>query len=188
MPTSEEMKELVVSVAKGDQQAFVILFNHFAPRIVTYLRRGGTPPSVAEEISQEAMVMAWRKAGTFDPSLGAVATWLFTIARNLRVDRYRREGGEHRGFDQEIDSDSYAFADPEPSPEQRLAVRQREGRVRAALRQLSPQQVHLLQRSFFADSTHDDISRDLCVPLGTVKSQIRRALISMRRYLEATES
>ena len=111
-----------------------------------------------------------------------------TIARNLRVNRYRREGGEHRGFDQEIDFDNDAFADPEPSPEQRLAARQREGRIRAALRQLSPHQIHLLQLSFFADSTHDDISRDLRLPLGTVKSQIRRALISMRRHLEATES
>ena len=188
MQTSEEMKELVVSVARGDRQAFVLFFDHFAPRIVTYLRRGGTPPAVAEEICQEAMVVAWRKAGNFDPMLGAVATWIFAIARNLRVDRYRREGGEHRGFDQELDLYDDALVDPEPSPEARLSAQQRDGRVRTALRQLSPQQIHLLQLSFFAESPHQDISRELGLPLGTVKSQIRRALITMRRGLEASES
>ena len=188
MPTSDEMKELVALVAKGDQQAFVKLFHHFAPRIVSYLKRGGTPTSVAEELSQEAMVMAWRKAGSFDPLLGGVTTWIFAIARNLRIDRYRREGAQHRGVDQELDLDNYVFADPEPSPEARLNARQREGRVHAALRQLSPQQIHLLQLSFFAESPHSDISRDLCLPLGTVKSHIRRALLNMRRSLEASES
>ncbi len=185
MPSSDETKELLSLVARGDQQAFVRLFNHFAPRIVTYLRHGGTPATVAEELAQDAMVTVWRKAERYDPSLGAVATWIFAIARNLRIDRYRREGGEHRGVDQELDLDGQ-IVDPGTSPEESFDARQRESRVREAMEQLSPQQAHLLRLSFFAESPHADIARDLRVPLGTAKAQIRRALLKMRRFLEAS--
>lgn len=185
MLSSDESKELLLSVEQGDQQAFVQLFNHFAPRIVTYLRHGGTPTAVAEELAQEAMVMVWRKSERYDASRGAVATWIFAIARNLRIDRYRREGGEHRGIDQELDLDGQ-IVDPGASPEECFDARQLESRVREAMKQLSPQQAHLLQLSFFAESPHADIARDLCVPLGTAKAQIRRALLKMRRFLEAS--
>lgn len=182
MPSSDATKELLLAVEHGDEQAFVQLFDHFAPRIVTYLRHGGTPTAVAEELAQEAMVMVWRKAERYDASRGAAATWIFAIARNLRIDRYRREGGEHRGVDQDLDD--VQIVDPSASPEECCDARQRESRVREAMKQLSPQQAHLLQLSFFAESPHADIARDLCVPLGTAKAQIRRALLKMRLFLE----
>jgi RNA polymerase sigma-70 factor (ECF subfamily) len=152
---------------------------------VTYLKLGGTPEGVAEELAQEVMVVVWREAASFDRSRGAVATWIFTIARNLRIDRYRREGGKHRGVDQALDLDEQ-IVDPAALPEDHFSVIQRESRVREALKKLSPKQAHLLHLSFFAESPHSDIARDLCVPLGTAKSQIRSALLSMRRLLEGS--
>ena len=188
---SEELNKLVVSVADGDRQAFAILFNHFAPRVAAYLRRGGTSFATAEELAQEAMVVLWRQAGRFDPTRGTVSTWIFRVARNLRISRYRHEGAEPLSFQPgsgDPDLDNYGVCDPAPSPEERLSIFQREGRVRAAMKQLSPQQAHLVQLSFFVESPHTDIARDLRMPLGTVKSHIRRALITMRRLLESSES
>ncbi len=161
-PTGEELKELVTAVANGDRQAFAALFKHFAPRIAAYLMRGGTSASSAEDLAQEAMVLLWRKAGSFDPARGAAAAWIFTIARHLRIDRHRRDGDENFA----LDLNDYDPVDPAPSPDERLGGLQRERRICAALRELSPDQARLLQLAFFAERPHRDIARDLCMPLG----------------------
>ena len=187
MPTSEEMNELVRAVAvDGDRQAFAILFKHFAPRVATYLVRGGTPVASAEELAQEAMVQLWRKAASFDPKRAGVSTWVFTIARNLRIDRHRRAGSAgQEGDDAGGAIDLEEHADPAASPEDGLEARQRESSIRAALRQLSPEQARVLQLSYFAEAAHAEIARELCIPLGTVKSRIRLAMINLRRLIDA---
>jgi RNA polymerase sigma factor (sigma-70 family) len=187
MPTSEAMDELVVAVAGGDRQAFAVLFKHFAPRVKAYLVRGGTAPASAEELAQETMVLVWRKAGSFDPSRAGCSTWIFTIARNLRIDRYRQRGGAVDGDDANaVDLESHDPADPDAAPDDRLDARQRERQIRAALRQLSPDQAQILQLSYFAEKPHASIASDLCIPLGTVKSRIRLAVNNLRRLLEAS--
>jgi RNA polymerase sigma factor (sigma-70 family) len=185
MPNSEEMNDLVRAVAAGDRQAFAVLFKHFAPRVAAYLVRGGTPPATAEELAQETMVALWRKASAFDPSRAGVATWLFTIARNLRIDRHRRTGGADVEKEGEFDVDEHA--DAAAGPDERLDALQREQRVRAALRRLSPEHARVLQLFYFAESAHAEIARDLDIPLGTVKSRIRRAVLHLRRLIEAPE-
>jgi len=186
MPTSEELNELVGAVAtNGDRQAFAVLFKHFAPRVVTYLVRGGTPAARAEELAQEAMVAVWRKAASFDPARAGVSTWVFTIARNLRIDRHRRDGASGWSFVDFENDERPDHPDPAASPEERLDERQREARVRTALRALSAEQVRVLQLSYFSDSPHSEIARELGIPLGTVKSRIRRALITLRRLIDA---
>ncbi|MEO5845278.1 MAG: sigma-70 family RNA polymerase sigma factor [Caldimonas sp.] len=187
MPTSEEMNVLMRAVAvDGDRQAFAVLFKHFAPRVATYLVRGGTPAASAEELAQEAMVLLWRKAASFDPARAGVSTWIFTIARNLRIDRHRRAGrAGPDGGDAGVAIEPDEHADPAASPEERLGELQRERAVRAALRQLSPDQARVLQLSFFAETPHAEIARELCIPLGTVKSRIRRAMQNLRRLIDA---
>ena len=182
MPTSEELNELVGAVAtNGDRQAFAVLFKHFAPRVVTYLVRGGTPAARAEELAQEAMVAVWRKAASFDPARAGVSTWVFTIARNLRIDRHRRGGDDH------ADVDLDAQPDPAAAPDDVLDARQQERRIHAALRRLSPEQARVLHLSYFAEAPHAEIARELDLPLGTVKSRIRLAMINLRRLIDATE-
>jgi RNA polymerase sigma-70 factor (ECF subfamily) len=90
MPTSDELVELVRAVATGDRTAFATLFKHFAPRVKAYLMRSGSPAELAEEWAQETLINVWRKAGSFDPTRAQASTWIFTIARNLRVDHLRR--------------------------------------------------------------------------------------------------
>jgi len=187
MPTSEELNELVRAVAtNGDRQAFAVLFKHFAPRVVTYLMRGGTPAASAEELAQEAMVVLWRKAASFDPARAGVSTWVFTIARNLRIDRHRR-GGDAAYAGDRAEADLDAHPDPAPSADEQLDARQRERRIHAALRRLSPEQARVLHLSYFAEAPHAEIARELCLPLGTVKSRIRLAMINLRRLIDATE-
>ena len=74
-----------------DRAAFAEIFNHFAPRVKAFMRRNGASEAQAEEIAQEAMLAVWRKAALYNPSASGAATWIFTIARNLRIDAIRRE-------------------------------------------------------------------------------------------------
>lgn len=184
MPTSEEMNGLMSAVADGDAQAFAVLFEHFAPRIASYLRRRGASATSAEDLAQEAMILLWRKAASFDPARGMASTWIYATARNLSISSYRRNGSEKLA----LNADDFDRVDPAASPEDRLGALQRERRVRIALRQLSPDQARLLQLSFFAERPHRDIARELNLPLGTVKSQIRRGLNNLRRLLNAAET
>lgn len=180
MPTGEEMDGLMAAVAAGDRQAFTALFEHFAPRVATYLIRLGAPSAVAEELAQEAMVVLWRKAGTFDPDRGAVSTWLFAIARNLRIDRHRQFGNQEIAFD----LSAHDIADEAASQEERLQGRTLRRRVIAALAQLPAEHARLLRLSYLSETPHPDIARELHLPLGTVKSRIQVALKNLRLLLE----
>ena len=85
-------RRLIVSVAKNlDREAFGKLFDAFAPRLKSFMIRKGASPEVAEDLVQETMISVWRKAGLYDPTKGSALTWIFTIARNLRIDRIRKE-------------------------------------------------------------------------------------------------
>jgi len=185
MPTIEELNGLAKAVAQaGDREAFAALFKHFAPRVKAYLMRSGTAEGLAEELTQEAMVSVWRKAAMFDADRASVSTWIFTIARNLRVDHFRHQGREPVGAE---DLDCDAIASTTPSPDEQMAIWQRETGMRDALRQLSEEQAEVLRLSFFEDQPHAQIARELGIPLGTVKSRVRLAVNHLRRLLDAPE-
>jgi RNA polymerase sigma-70 factor (ECF subfamily) len=192
MPTGDELNEHVRAVAEaGDRQAFAVLFKHFAPRIKAYLMRSGTAAEVAEELAQEAMVALWRKAASFDPARAQLSTWVFTIARNLRVDALRRghdlcarEGVDAYGPDDDPLADAVHDA---PPPDEQLAGARREVAVRTALRQLSPEQLQVLWLSFYDEQSHARIAGELKLPLGTVKSRIRLAMNRLRGLMQGAE-
>jgi RNA polymerase sigma factor (sigma-70 family) len=186
MPTSEEINSLAEAVARnGDRQAFAALFKHFAPRLKSYLRRLGTSEALAEELAQEAMVSVWRKAPSFDASRANVSTWIFTIARNLRVDHFRRIGNRTAEMN-ELDGED-DMPDVLPQPDELLLTRQREAGVRQAMAQLPPEQAHVLRLSFYEEQPHSQIAQALGLPLGTVKSRVRLAVRHLRRLLDGFE-
>ncbi len=175
------MSALVQAVAsQGDRQAFAALFKHFAPRVKAYLMRLGTPESVAEDLAQEALVSVWRKAHLFDPAHAGVSTWVFTIARNLRVDYFRRRS--NLALEQD-EGQGEQIPDTSPAPDEHCYAAQQESEVRRALQQLSPDQAQVLQLSFFEEHPHARIAQDLGIPLGTVKSRVRLAMNHLRRLL-----
>jgi RNA polymerase sigma-70 factor, ECF subfamily len=164
--------------ARQDRAAFASLFEFYAPRVKAMLMRSGAAADAAEDVAQEALLTVWRKAAYFDPARASAAAWIFTIARNLRIDRLR---GEKRAT-------LYApleLVEPElpQTPDHALSALERDERVRAALRELSPEQVRVLQLSFFEGRAHGDIAALLNLPLGTVKSRVRLAMGRLRNLL-----
>jgi RNA polymerase sigma-70 factor, ECF subfamily len=169
---------LIVAVAEThDREAFARLFAHFAPRLKAFLIRSGADALAAEDFAQEAMLIVWRKAALYDPERAAPSSWIFTIARNLRIDTLRRS--------------KYAVRDIDPSdvpdaplqPDEALDESNGARRVRAALAALPEEQRKVLLLSYFSDLAHGEISRRLDMPLGTVKSRLRLAVARLRETL-----
>ncbi|MBX7199933.1 MAG: sigma-70 family RNA polymerase sigma factor [Rhodospirillaceae bacterium] len=164
--------------ALRDRAAFEQLFAHFAPRIKTLMRRSGLEDAAAEELAQEALLVVWRKAHMFDPSTTGAAAWIFTIARNLRIDALRRARGEEASnIDAEFLLDSAVSADAV------VAAGERESRVRTALATLPADQVRVVELSFYHEQAHGEIAAALGIPLGTVKSRLRLATAKLRGLL-----
>lgn len=173
---------LVSAIAKRqDRAAFAALFEFFAPRIKAFMQRSGASEARAEELAQETMLAVWRKAALFDPASAGAAAWIFTIARNLRIDAHRRErrGGMVETSDVEIEFQ----IDDSPQPDALLATTQSEERVRSALTKLSDDQMRVVELSFFEEKAHAEIAQILGIPLGTVKSRLRLALNRLRNLL-----
>jgi len=177
--------ELVQAISvRRDRAAFIQLFNHFAPRIKAYILRSGAREAAAEEIAQETMLSVWRKAETYDPNSAGAAAWIFTIARNLRIDAIRREKWETPiKFDPDEGESADLQIDERPTPEAAVAASQLEISVRKALEQLPSDQLRVIELSFFQDVPHGDIAEQLQIPLGTVKSRVRLALSRLRTLI-----
>jgi RNA polymerase sigma-70 factor (ECF subfamily) len=172
-----EMDALLGRVAVNqDRAAFAVLFAHFAPRVKAYLLRLGAPSGVAEELAQETLLSVWRKARLFDPAKASAATWLFTIARNLRIDAIRREKRP------ELDPEDF-MPEPDADADAGLMLAENEGRLRLALKELPADQIQVVELSFFADKPHSQIAIELDIPLGTVKSRLRLAMGRLKRAM-----
>ncbi len=167
---------LVLRIARdGDRAAFALLFGHFAPRVKGYLLRLGTDGATAEDLMQEVMFTVWRRASTYDPAQAGVATWIFTIARNKRIDVLRRAKRP------EFDASDPAFApDPPAEPDREAERGEWQGHIAAAMAELPAEQSDLLRLAYFEDLSHSDIAARLGLPLGTVKSRLRLAVGRLR--------
>jgi len=182
-PDQEGWNHLIGAVAATqDRGAFAVLFKYFAPRIKTFMLRSGESEAGAEELAQETMLAVWRKARLYNPEAASAAAWIFTIARNLRIDAYRRRQRgtalESQGADAEYQMDDA------PLPDKQLDAMQSEARVRSALKQLSAEQIRVVELSFFEERAHGDIAKVLGIPLGTVKSRLRLAMVRLRQLLD----
>ena len=173
-----DFSTLIEAIARrGDRVAFAALFNHFAPRVKSYMLRLGATQEAAEELAQETMLIVWRRAGAFDMSRAAASTWIFTIARNLRIDALRRERRASLGEDPSMSSPMPPLADA------MISSMQDEARIASAIGTLSADQARVVREAFFSDKPHSVIATDLGLPLGTVKSRLRLAMARLRTLL-----
>jgi RNA polymerase sigma-70 factor (ECF subfamily) len=173
-------EDLIVAIGeRQDRSAFAALFAHFAPRVKAYLMRSGSDPAAADELTQEVMLLVWRKAAGFDPTQANAATWIFTIARNKRIDKFRRE--RRIEFDRD---DPVPGPEPEPLPDQRLETVQQAERIGALVASLPDEQAALLKLAFYEGKSHSAIAAEVGLPLGTVKSRLRLALARLRNHLK----
>ena len=174
---------LLVRVGRErDRGAFYELFEHFAPRIKSFLLRLGTDESIAEEVSQEAMIMVWRRAETYDVRQSGASTWIFTIARNKRIDRLRRENRPLPDM-----SDPSLAPDDVETSDIFVFRQQEEKKIRHALKNLPEEQAKMIFSAYYEEKSHREIADESGIPLGTVKSRIRLALNRLRAHLDEIE-
>jgi RNA polymerase sigma-70 factor (ECF subfamily) len=179
MSNDPDFNVLLLNVAgSNDKAALATLFRHFAPRLKSLMLRLGTDFHTAEELAQEAMLSVWRKSQMFDPTRASASTWIFTIARNLRIDRFRNESRP------ELDpKDPALVREPDLPADDQLAVKDRQVAVRECVAALPEEQREAVHLSFVEGLSHQEISDQLGLPLGTVKSRLRLSFSKLRPML-----
>ena len=167
---SDLLATLAESRSKSD---FALLYKHFAPRVKAYIIRFGMPPAAAEELTQESMLAVWRKAHMYTRGKASASTWIFTLARNLCIDRLRREKAvEYELPEEEVDPDQRHYG------EQAIL----EDRMSQAFAQLPEAQAQVFYLSYYEGKSHSEISEQLGIPLGSVKSRMRLAFAKLKSY------
>ena len=173
----------MLAVARArDRAAFMRLYDHFMPRLCLYLRGLGSPEAVAEELAQEALLRLWQRAAMYDPQQGAVSTWLFRIGRNLHIDRIRREPGWVQVLEEAAPASDEELARPFTSAEDYAEHVHLQRRIE----DLPAVQARLMRMSYFEAKSHQEIATELALPLGTVKSHLRRAFLRLQDALGST--
>lgn len=172
--------QMVAVSVQRDRASFMRIYDYFAPRLQRYLLGLGAPDNMAEELSQEALLRLWRKADLFDPKRASLSTWLFRIARNLHIDHVRREP-HWLPIQDGLDWLDHQEADLPHSPPEALIDHDT---LKQAIDKLPAVQAKLVRMCYLEARTHSEISHELAMPLGTVKSSLRRAFgklqVSMR--------
>jgi RNA polymerase sigma-70 factor (ECF subfamily) len=165
-----------IKVAR-DQAAFGAVFRHFAPRVKAFLMKSGADAALAEECTQEVMATVWHKAHLYDPARASVATWVFTIARNRKIDALRKQ--------RRPEPEDLAWGpEAEPDQDDAMALQQEGEKLSQALASLPEKQRALIERAFYADRSHSEIAAETGLPLGTIKSRIRLALERLRQSMK----
>jgi len=164
-----------------DKDAFKIIFDYFVPRLKGFLMRQGTDLQLTEEIVQEVLLTVWKKASQFDPQKASASTWIFTIARNKRIDILRKI---HRP---EPDFNDPTFTQGSETDSQEIISKEQEAKyIREAIVKLPKEQQTVLDLAFFHEKSHGEIANELKIPLGTVKSRIRLALKHIKTNIGRT--
>jgi RNA polymerase sigma-70 factor (ECF subfamily) len=177
------MADLLRRVAeRADPAAFSELYEVYGPRVKAYMMRKGADAATAEDLAQETLLTVWRKASLYADDKGSMTTWVFTIARNLRIDRLRREVPW-----QEFPEWKLAEPSEDMLPDQALAEKQQQAQLQAALAGLPSDQQEVVSLAYLEGLSHSEIATRLAVPLGTVKSRMRIAYQKVRAALEALE-
>lgn len=177
------MSDLIVAIAATrDVDAFEALFRQCSPRIRAYLLKMTRDAQATEDLVQETMLAIWRKSGQYDPARGPASAWIYTIARNIWIDAWRRQRRPA------IDPDDPALsAEPAPDAPRQIETRQSQEAVRRAMERLPAEQIDIIRLSFFEEASHSTIAARLGLPIGTVKSRIRLAFGRLRAALDKQE-
>jgi RNA polymerase sigma-70 factor, ECF subfamily len=179
-PGPISMAEFLHRIAeRGDVEAFRKLFQDYAPRVKSYMMRQGADANTAEELAQETLLTVWRKAKLYSGEKGSATTWIFTIARNLRIDRLRKEMTWV-----ELPEGRNEEASTDISPDEAVSERERKERVQKALGELPADQHEVVTLSYVEGLSHSEIAERLGLPLGTVKSRMRLAYLKIRESVE----
>jgi RNA polymerase sigma-70 factor (ECF subfamily) len=177
--------ELVDRIKRGDSSALDALYERYSSPVYSLVWKILQKPEEAEDVAIDVFWQVWRQAGRYDPSRGAPAAWIFTVARSRAIDRLR---ARHRREDRTISSDDPAVnldpMDENAAPDLVASFRQTRDTVRASMKTLSAVQREAIELAFFKGLTHVEIAQQLGQPLGTIKTRIRQGLIKLRATLD----
>jgi RNA polymerase sigma-70 factor (ECF subfamily) len=177
MAEPRSVADLLRRVAeRGDLEAFRSLFQAYAPRVKSYMMRQGADAGTAEELAQETLLAVWHKARLYSGEKGSAATWIYTIARNLRIDRLRRETPWQElpgGYEEKE-------ASCDPPPDVAVSAEEERRRIGRALALLPHEQREVVALAFVEGLSHSEIAGRLGIPMGTVKSRMRLAYQKLR--------
>ena len=165
-----------------DPKAFENLYEHYAPRLKHYMMRQGADSASADDLAQEAMVQVWRKAEQYDSARASPSAWIYRIARNLRIDKLRRQKLHEVELTVEADQADESGSGHEAASEQIDAQR-----LRDVVQTLPGEQIEVVQLAFFEGLSHSEVGQRLSIPLGTVKSRLRLAFGKLRTVVGETQ-
>ena len=173
-----ELSKLMIRVRDyRDELAFSDLFDFIAPKIKSYYIQNNVSSEIAEELTQEVLSTVWTKSDKYESSKSAVSTWIYTIARNKRIDLLRK----NKSFDiKEEDIREFLY---ENNQSDKIAQGENRDQVDKINEKLDSDQRKIIKMNFFENKSHKKIAEELEIPLGTVKSRIRHILIKLQRLL-----
>lgn len=175
--TTEQTQWMLAVRDKRCKTSFGALFDHFAPRLKGFVIRAGASGAEADEIVQDVMLTVWRKAEQFDPHRAQVSAWIYQIARNRQIDIARKE---RRPVPEALKTEP----ESEPDASQIVALEQETRKIRTALTKLPGEQRDMIEKAYLGELTHQEISTQTGLPLGTIKSRIRLGLERLRHELK----
>lgn len=174
--STEWSAEIIAVRDTRDRNAFARLFSHFAPRVKAFLVKSGMSADFAEECTQEVMATLWHKAHLFDGTKASVSTWIFTIARNRKIDMIRKQRRPEP-------EDLPWGPESEPDQDDAMILEQETDRLGKAIAALPEKQRSLIEKAYYGDLSHSEIAEETGLPLGTIKSRIRLALDRLRHSM-----
>jgi len=178
---TDQWSLLLVSIGESqDRKAFAQLFAHFAPLLKSFAeasRHEGWFPGLSEDLVQEVMIKVWQKAAGYKPEKASATTWIYTVARNCRIDMLRRKSNTQH---LPLENEDFWHEPDEETPVSLLRQKRSEDKVQASLAQLPKEQDEILRKVYLEGKSHAEASAELGLPLGTVKSRVRLALQKMQ--------
>jgi RNA polymerase sigma factor, sigma-70 family len=176
----DELNQLLQQAGRNDQKAFAELYKRTSSKLFGVCLRMLRDRAEAEEVLQETYTTVWRRADSFDANRASAITWLVTLSRNKAIDRLRQHREELLDDPSRLDE----TVDEQPTPAAGAETSQEYQRLQQCLDELEPQQQSSVREAFFTGATYNELATRCKVPLGTMKSWIRRSLMQLRTCLD----
>jgi RNA polymerase sigma factor (sigma-70 family) len=180
--TRSQLAAALVRVAGGDRAALRVVYQDTSAKLFGVCLRILKDRGEAEDVLQEVFVTVWRRAASFDPGRASPITWMVAIARNRAIDRLRATAVSRR---MEPIESADAVSDPAPAAVERVELAQQHQRLSRCLEELEARHASAIRAAFLDGTTYEELAARMSVPLGTMKSWIRRGLLKLRTCLEA---